>query len=166
MYCPAWIFEVSAARVAFEFLHSEMPLESFAAKYSQGLSDSYSDVPAESLLGAAQGMLEFLAEIEAGENAAILLSHFTFNRLYFSGVAVPRKMKPMFGSIEDAVKQKEYSEELAKRLFVHTSSGCVQTQKMRLLVTGSSRMTSTLAHWAIWSASRCRFSTRLGWCPY
>ena len=117
MYCPAWIFEVSAARVAFEFLHSEMPLESFAAKYSQGLSDSYSDGPAESLLGAAQGMLEFLAEIEAGENAAILLSHFTFNRLYFSGVAVPRKMKPMFGSIEDAVKQKEYSEELAKKAF-------------------------------------------------
>ena len=72
-----------SARVAFEFLHSEMPLESFAAKYSQGLSDSYSDVPAESLTGAAQGMLEFLAEIEAGENAAILLSHFTFTVFIF-----------------------------------------------------------------------------------
>lgn len=30
---------------------------------------------------------------------------------------MPRKMKPMFGSIEDAAKQKEYSEELAKKAF-------------------------------------------------
>ena len=92
MYCPAWMYDIASARVAFEFLHSEMPLESFAAKYAQGLSDSYSDVPAESLTGAAQGMLEFLAEIEAGENATLLLSHFTYYRLYFSGVAIPRKM--------------------------------------------------------------------------
>ena len=95
MYCPAWIYDIASARVAFEFLHSEMPLETYAAKYSQGLSDTYSDIPAESLIGAAQGMLEFLAEIEAGENAALLLSHFTYHRLYYAGVAMPRKMKPM-----------------------------------------------------------------------
>ena len=117
MYCPAWMYDIASARVAFEFLHSEMPLESFAAKYSQGFSESYSDVPEESLLGAAQGMLEFLAEIEAGENAALMLSNFTYYRLYFSGVAMPRKMKPMFGSIEDAQKQKEYSEQLAIKAF-------------------------------------------------
>ena len=117
MYCPAWMYDIASARVAFEFLHSEMPLESFAAKYSQGFSESYSDVPEESLLGAAQGMLEFLAEIEAGENAALLLSNFTYYRLYFSGVAMPRKMKPMFGSIEDAQKQKEYSEQLSIKAF-------------------------------------------------
>ena len=117
MYCPAWMYDIASARVAFEFLHSEMPLESFAAKYSQGFSESYSDVPEESLLGAAQAMLEFLAEIEAGENAALLLSNFTYHRLYFSGVAMPRKMKPMFGSIEDAQKQKEYSEQLSIKAF-------------------------------------------------
>ena len=117
MYCPAWMYDIASARVAFEFLHSEMPLESFAAKYSQGFSVNYSDVPEESLLGAAQGMLEFLAEIEAGENAALLLSNFTYYRLYFSGVAMPRKMKPMFGSIEDSQKQKEYSEQLAIKAF-------------------------------------------------
>lgn len=111
------MYDIASARVAFEFLHSEMPLESFAAKYSQGFSESYSEIPAESLLGAAQGMLEFLAEIEAGENAALLLSNFTYYRLYFSGVAMPRKMKPMFGSIEDAQKQKEYSEQLAIKAF-------------------------------------------------
>ena len=111
------MYDIASARVAFEFLHSEMPLESFAAKYSQGFSVNYSDVPEESLLGAAQGMLEFLAEIEAGENAALLLSNFTYYRLYFSGVAMPRKMKPMFGSIEDAQKQKEYSEQLAIKAF-------------------------------------------------
>ena len=111
------MYDIASARVAFEFLHSEMPLESFAAKYSQGFSVNYSDVPEESLLGAAQGMLEFLAEIEAGENAALMLSNFTYYRLYFSGVAMPRKMKPMFGSIEDAHKQKEYSEQLAIKAF-------------------------------------------------
>ena len=103
--------------MAFEFLHSEMPLESFAAKYSQGLSGTYPDIPVDSLTDPAQGMLEFLAEIDAGENAAMLLSSFTYHRLYYSGVAVPRKMKPMFGSIEDAVKQKEYSEDSVKKAF-------------------------------------------------
>ena len=55
VYCPAWMYDIASARVAFEFLHSEMPLESFAAKYSQGLSDTYSDVPAESLTWRSTG---------------------------------------------------------------------------------------------------------------
>ena len=117
MYCPAWMYDIAASRVASEFLHSEMPLESFAAKYAQGLSETYSDVPAESLTGAAQGMLEFLSEIEAGDSAAILLSHFAYFRLYYSNVGVPRKMKSMFGSIEAPVKQKEYSEDAVKKAF-------------------------------------------------
>lgn len=117
VYCPSWMYDVAATRVAYEFLHSEMPMETFSEKYSQGLNASFNEVPAESLLGAAQGMLEFLSEIEAGEGATDLLLHFTYFRLYFARIGVPRKMKSMFGSIEDPVKQKEYSEELVKKAF-------------------------------------------------
>ena len=151
------MYDIASARVAFEFLHSEMPLESFAAKYSQGLSGTYADVPDESLLGAAQGMLEFLAEIEAGENAAVLLSHFTYHRLYFAGVAMPRKMKPMFGSIEDAAKQKEYSEELAKKAFRAYVFRLRSNPEDAAPSNWSSRMMSIRGHSVILFASRCRF---------
>ena len=159
MYCPAWIYDIASARVAFEFLHSEMPLETYAAKYSQGLSDTYSDIPAESLIGAAQGMLEFLAEIEAGENAALLLSHFTYHRLYYAGVAMPRKMKPMFGSIEDGAKQKVFSEELAKKAFRAYVFRLRPIPKMPRRATGNSRMTSISRRLVSLFASRCSIRT-------
>ena len=121
VYCPAWMFDVAAARVAYEFLHADLPIDSFAEKYSSGLADLYETIDPLLLNGSALGMLEFLSEIDAGEGSADLLNDFCFFRTYFVKLGVPRKMKPMFGSIEDASKQKEYSESLAIKGFkAHT----------------------------------------------
>lgn len=122
MYCPGWMFNAAAARVAFDFLNSEMPIESFAKKYATGLSEVYSDVPMEMLAASATPCLEFLSEVEAGERAADFLNDYIYNEIYFERVNVPRKMKPLFGSIEDPVKAIEYTAEgvlVSFRAFVY-----------------------------------------------
>jgi len=121
LFCPSWIFDISAARAASEFLSAELPLEALAAKYSVGLSEQYTAVTADEVGESSQLILGFLAEVEAGESAVSFINEFCHFRLYFVKVGVPRKMNPMFGSIEDAVKQKEYSGELMIKSFrTHT----------------------------------------------
>ena len=128
VYCPAWMYDIASARVAFEFLHSEMPLESFAAKYSQGFSESYSDVPEESLLGAAQGMLEFLAEIEAGENAALMCQISRTTVFIFLNAKEDEADVWLY---RRCAKAKEYSDNWPSKPSERTFLGCAQTLKMR-----------------------------------
>lgn len=118
MYMPAWVFDISVIRTASEFLSSEMGIEAFGKKYSDGLAKLYKEpVPTETFVQTAQSLLEFLAEIEAGDKAVELLNNFNFFRLYNEGVNRPRKMKSMFGSIEDTVKAKEYDPTLTLKSF-------------------------------------------------
>ena len=104
MYCPNWIYQISVARVVSEYLSSEMSIESFAKKYHQGLSSVYEAIPIESFVEPAEQIIIFLGEIEAGDTAVELLENYTYFKLYFEALNVPRKMKPMFGNIEDSVK--------------------------------------------------------------
>ena len=107
MHCPEWVFDVAVTRVASEFLASDLPIETFANKYANGLSERYGDVDADKLLGAATPCLEFLSEVEAGDMAVELLEGFSYFRLYFERIGVPRKLKVLFGAVEDPVKKPE-----------------------------------------------------------
>ena len=118
MFAPSWVFEIAVMRTASEFLSSEIGIEAFGKKYAEGLAKLYSTpIEAEFFTDTAQSVLEFLSEVEAGEQAVDLLNDFCYFRLYNEGVNRPRKMKSMFGSIEDAVKTKEYSPEIALKSF-------------------------------------------------
>jgi len=117
MYCPGWIYEIAVARVAAEFVSSELGVEAFANKYAVALSERYDEVKSEELSDAANGLLQFLAEIEAGDQAVVLIENYIYARLYFEQINRPRKMKPLFGSIEDPVKEKQYSGELMLKSF-------------------------------------------------
>ena len=64
MYCPPWIFDICVARVASEFLYSELSLTPFAVKYSKGLSTLYEPIETQQLEMPAE-VLQFLTEIEA-----------------------------------------------------------------------------------------------------
>ena len=68
-HCPSFMFDVASARAAAEFLSSEIGLEAHSQKYSNGLLEIYEDVTLDDINFAAEGMLQFLAEIEAGEKA-------------------------------------------------------------------------------------------------
>ena len=118
MFAPNWVFEIAVMRTASEFLSSEIGIEAFGKKYAEGLSKLYSTpIEPEFFTDTAQSVLEFLSEVEAGEQAVELLNDFCYFRLYNEGVNRPRKMRSMFGSVEDAVKTKEYSPETALKSF-------------------------------------------------
>jgi hypothetical protein len=117
MHCPRFIYEIAVARSAMEFLGAEMTLETYAKKYAEGLSEHYSEVAVDIVQDAAENMLQFLAEIEAGEIAVELLNDFVHYRLMFDGPGRPRKLKSMFGSIEDPVKSPEINPAEAAKAF-------------------------------------------------
>ena len=117
MYCPPWIFDICVARVASEFLYSELSLTPFAVKYSKGLSALYEPIETQQLEMPAEGVLQFLTEIEAGESAADFLRQYTYFKLYFETNNTKRKLKPLFGSIEDPVKNIDFNEDKALKNF-------------------------------------------------
>jgi hypothetical protein len=118
MYTANWIFDIAVMRTAYEFLSSEVGIEAFGKKYSEGLGKLYSQpIAPEMLFEPAQSILEFLSEIEAGEEAVELINNFTYFRLYNEGINKPRKMKSMFGTIEDPVKTQDYKAENTIKAF-------------------------------------------------
>lgn len=111
MHCPAWIFDVAVSRVVLEFLSSELGLESFASKYADGLAERYELISEEVFVGASTEFLEFLSEVNAGDQAVKILTDYSYYRTYVEfdkGRPKPRKLKPLFGTAEDPVKQSEF----------------------------------------------------------
>ena len=117
-HCPSFMFDVAVARAAGEFLSSELSLDAFSKKYFEAFSERFIEISQDDIHGAAEEMLQFLADIEAGENAVDLLFSFAYFRVYFDGPNRPRKLKPLFGTAEDAVKTKEWSKTALQKLFV------------------------------------------------
>ena len=107
MNCPGWIYEICVARTASEFLRSELAITAFSLKYSSSLSAIYEKIDQENFQDPAEEILKFLSEIQAGETAVEYLEHYTHFRLYFESNNIKRKLNPMFGSIEDPVKNIE-----------------------------------------------------------
>ena len=117
MHSPDFIYDISVARSASEFLSSELALEHFVEKYAQGLTELYSAVELHEVQDPAERLLQFLAEIEAGEGAIDLLDGFVHFRLFYEGVGRQRKMKSLFGALDDAVKVKAWSPDATVKSF-------------------------------------------------
>ena len=117
MHRPGFIYDICVARTAAEFLHGDLSLEAFSGKYTAYMSDGATVMGPEEVHDPAESMMLFLAEIEAGDGAADLLNSFVYYRLYFDGVGRSRKMKPMFGTIEDPIKSREWNRETAPKAF-------------------------------------------------
>ena len=117
MYIPDFIYDISVARCAREFLSGELSLETFAGKYAHGLSELYSGVELHEIQEPAEQFLQFLAEIEAGEGAVDLLDAFIHFRLFYEGIGRPRKTKLLFGALDDAVKARTWSPDAVVKSF-------------------------------------------------
>ena len=107
MNCPGWIYEICVARTASEFLRSELGITAFSSKYSSGLAEFYDKIEAILFQEPAEEILQFLSEIQAGEDAVEYLEHFTYFKLNFENSNTKRKLNPMFGSIEDPIKHRK-----------------------------------------------------------
>ena len=115
-YCPDWIFNLSVARTALEFIISELPIRSYAKKYAIALSEIYEEIKFEEIENEAELLLRFLVEINA-EKSDELLNNYVFFCLKFVHNDQKRKLKGIFGSAFDGVKEKKYSEKFTLKSF-------------------------------------------------
>ena len=106
-FCPEWVFNICSARVAYEYLGTEMPVNAVAGKYAGGLSKHYDQLKVEELLVESEDILRFLAEINV-EDASETLQDYIYFTLKFEKLNTPRKLKSIFGSALDSSKKKDY----------------------------------------------------------
>ena len=59
-YCPSWIFNLSTASTAYEFIISDLPIKAYAKKYANGLNEHYGEIKPEEIESAAENLLRFL----------------------------------------------------------------------------------------------------------
>ena len=117
MHAPDFIFDIAVARSAGEFLSSDLSLDSFVGKYAAALTELYEEVDVPSIQDPAERILLFLSEMEVGDEAVNLINDFVHFRLYFEGAGRPRKMKPLFGVLDDGIKTKTWSPEAVVKSF-------------------------------------------------
>ena len=116
-YAPDWIFDIAIVRTASEFLSLTQPMDSLAKKYANGLSEIYQEVYFEEILEPAEEILRFLSEVKAQHLAVELLKDFSYFRMYYVNPRKPRKLKPLFGTLEAPEKKKDYSSEKTIKSF-------------------------------------------------
>ena len=118
MFLPTFVFDIFCSRVAKEYvLGSISSPDAYAIKYAEGVGEEYDEVSKNLYIGAATEIIQFLSEIEAGEDSIFYLDSFAYNRLHYSNINVERKMKPLFGTILDPMKEEEYKADITVKNF-------------------------------------------------
>ena len=115
-FCPEWIFNLSVARAAYEFIISDLPIKAYAKKYSNGLNEIFEEIKPEEIENEAELILRFLVEINA-DNSDELLNSFIYFCLKYEQQGSKRKLKGLFGSAFDPDKSKKYAEKNTLKAF-------------------------------------------------
>ena len=115
-YCPQWIFNLAVARTSYEFIISELPIKAYAKKYATSLSEHYEEIKPEEIENEAELLLRFLVEINADKSDELLNNYVYFCFKYVHN-GQKRKIKGIFGSELDPLKEKEYSEKVTLKSF-------------------------------------------------
>ena len=115
-FCPEWIFNISVARAAYEFIISDLPIKAYAKKYSKALSEHYAEINHEEIENSAELILRFLVEINA-EKSDELLNNYVYFTLKFDHPGSKRKIKGIFGTAFDKQKEKNYASAKAVKSF-------------------------------------------------
>lgn len=116
-FCPEWIFATCCSLTAKEFLSSENSLNSISRKYSEGLSEKFTDIKFEEITTCAEEMLQFLSDLEANEDAVNYLDRYIYRRMCFKSSGAERKISGMFSSELDPVKTNDYSVKNVVKVF-------------------------------------------------
>ena len=103
-YCPHWIVSIVTAQSGIEFLSGSSTLPSIAKKYSRGLSEHYDNVDFQYISAIAEEKLRTLSQIEAAENAVVILNAYVYRRFKFHPDNKPRKITGLFGSEFSGIK--------------------------------------------------------------
>ncbi len=119
-FCPEWIFGASAAQTAKDFLSTNNSILSLSKKFADGLSEHYNVIKFEEILDVAEKILQFLSDINAGENAVIYLNDYVHYRVNFKSNGSERKLSGIFSSSFDGKKTKDFNSEQSFKVFKAT----------------------------------------------
>lgn len=119
-YCPEWIFGIFGAQTSKEFLSSNNSIASISRKYSKAVNERYNEVKFEEILELAEKILQFLSEINAGEEAVNYINDYIHYRVKFESSGSERKLSGMFSSAFNPQKIKDYDSEKSFKIFKAT----------------------------------------------
>ena len=109
-FCPEWIFGVFAAQTSKEFLSSNNSIAGISRKYALAITERYNEVKFEEIMDLAEKILQFLSEINAGEEAVNYINDYIHYRVKYESSGSERKLSGMFSSAFDPEKIKDYNQ--------------------------------------------------------
>jgi hypothetical protein len=119
-FTPEWIFGICSAQTAKDFLSSNNSINSISKKFSEELSNKYNLLKFEEILEAAEQILQFLSEINAGEEAINYINDYIHYRVNYEATGSVRKLSGLFSSAFDGTKLKEYNTQDTLKVFKAT----------------------------------------------
>ena len=119
-YCPEWIFGLFAAQTSKEFLSSNNSIAAISRKYSKALSERFNEIKFEEVMDVAEKILQFLSEINAGEEAVNYINDYIHYRVNFESSGSERKLTGIFSSAFDPEKIKDYNSDKSFKVFKAT----------------------------------------------
>ena len=119
-FCPEWIFSIFASQTGKEFLSSNNSIAGISRKYSTAITERYDEVKFEEIMDLAEKILQFLSDINAGEEAVNYINDYIYYRVNFESSGSERKLSGMFSSAFDPVKIKDYSSDKCFKIFKAT----------------------------------------------
>jgi len=121
-FCPEWVFSVCCAKTAYDFLGTNNSINMISKKFSNGLSSQYNEIKFEEISDVGEKFLQFLSEINSGEEAVNFLNDYIYYRVSFNINGTERKIKSMFSSAFDGEKDKDYDSEKTVKIFSDISA--------------------------------------------
>ena len=122
-FCPEWIFGVSCAITARDFLSTENSLNSISRKFASGLSEKYNEIKFEEISECAEQILQFLSEINANDEAVEYLNNYIHRRVCYKANGAERKISGVFSSDLDPMKVRDYGTKNTTKVFRATIFG-------------------------------------------
>ena len=119
-FCPEWIFSTLAAQTSKEFLSSNNSIAGISRKYSSAITERYNEVKFEEIMDVAEKILQFLSDINAGEEAVNYINDYIHYRVNYESSGSERKLSGMFSSAFDAEKIKDYNSDKCLKIFKAT----------------------------------------------
>ena len=119
-FCPEWIFGIFAAQTSKEFLSTNNSIAAVSRKYSNAISERYNEVKFEEIMVLAEKILQFLSDINAGEDAVMYIDDYIHYRVNFEASGSERKLSGMFSSAFNPEKIKDYNSDKSFKVFKAT----------------------------------------------
>ena len=119
-FCPEWIFGIFAAQTSKEFLSTNNSIAAVSRKYSNAISERYNEVKFEEVMDLSEKILQFLSDINAGEEAVTYIDDYIHYRVNFEASGSERKLSGMFSSAFDPEKIKDYNSDKSFKIFKAT----------------------------------------------